>query len=311
MTEHCDRPRIARANVIVVMYNSESTLPALFDGMVANRVGIASVTLVDNASADESAETARKLLAESGLRGRVLRAANTGFAGGHWEARDSFDDPTLPTLCLNPDVQLDADALLDMIEVLQGLGEEAGIVTSTLVSTEGIEDSASRRRLPTVTTGALYSILGKLVPSKFRYNQIESTAGGELVAGHAITRVEATTGALMLVAPQLQNVEEGIFDRDYFMYGEDLQLCLRAQRSNRAVAIVERRPSIHVKGVSSGFPRSWKSNRAFHDAMYIYYRKNLSISPIDRALVWSAVWARLLISSSVAATARARAKRAR
>ncbi len=304
------RPTSATANVIVVMYNSESTLPALFEGLLANRVAVASVTLVDNASSDASAAMARTLLAESGLPGRVLESSNTGFAGGHWAARDSFDDPTLPTLCLNPDVCLDEDALSDMLEVMNGQGSEAGVVSTPLVSREGVEDSASRRRLPTVTTGALYSVLGKLLPSRLRYNQVGRTAPEEVVAGHPITRVEATTGALMLVAPGLRTVETGIFDRDYFMYGEDLQLCLDAQRAGRSVVLVERPPSVHVKGVSSGFPRSWRSNRAFHDAMYLYYRKNLSISPLDRALVGTAVWARLLLSSAVAAVARSRRNRA-
>ena len=308
MTEVGARPPSRTANVIVVMYNSQSTLQSLFDGLEVNRPGIASVTLVDNGSTDSSAQLARNLLVETRLNGRVLVAENTGFAGGHWEARNSFEDPSLPTLCLNPDVKLDADALPDMIDVLLGLGTGAGIVTSTLVSKEGVEDSASRRRLPTLTTGALYSVLGKLVPEKFRYNMVEPAPDVEIVAGHVTTRLEATTGALMLVAPQFRSVQSGIFDRDYFMYGEDLQLCLEAQRANLAVAIVERRASIHIKGVSSGFPRSWKSNRAFHDALYLYYRKNLSVSLIDRGLVRAAVWGRLMVSSATGAIARARAK---
>jgi GT2 family glycosyltransferase len=72
-----------------------------------------------------------------------------------------------------------------------------------------------------------------------------------------------------------------VFDEDYWMYGEDLQLCLDCQRRGLRVLMLEGAPSTHSKGVSSGWPRSKRSDRAFHHSMWLYYRKNLSRGPLD------------------------------
>ncbi|MDW4573865.1 glycosyltransferase [Microbacterium sp. M3] len=285
------------------MYNSSSTLDALFAGLRANRDSIAQLALVDNGSSDSSAALARAALADLGVDGVVIESTNVGFAGGHWAARAAFNDITLPTLCLNPDVQLDEGALRDMILVQQTSQGEAAIVTTPLIGLDGVEDSASRRRLPTLTTGALYSLVGKLLPQRLRYNRVVATPT-QTLGGIEVSQVEATTGALMLVSPSFRAASTGIFDRDYFMYGEDLQLCLDAKTAGRSVIMVERRASVHVKGVSSGFPRSWRSNRAFHDALFVYYSKNLSRTPIDRALVRLAVGARLFLSGAAGILAR-------
>jgi GT2 family glycosyltransferase len=80
------------------------------------------------------------------------------------------------------------------------------------------------------------------------------------------------------------------------MYGEDLQLCADARREGWSVLLASHEPSVHVKGVSSGRPRSELADREFHRAMIIYYNKNLSRGAVDRAMVRAGVSIRLRLS---------------
>lgn len=295
-----------KCNVIVVTHNNVGTLDNLFNGLSENRGSIAQVTIVDNASEDETVGTINRLSASTRLPVTVIENSNDGFAGGHWAARNAFERPELATLCVNPDVRLGVGVVDGMLRALSRISD-AAIVTSVLEHPDGEEDSASRRSLPTFGAAAAYAILGRLIPVSARYNSQKSLAEHtwSLDDGLRVVSVEATTGALMLIRPSFRPVQFGLFDIDYWMYGEDLQLCADAQRSGLRVVLVEQQPSIHLKGASSGMPRRWRSNRAFHHAMYVYYKKNLSSSRALDLLVWVLINGRLLVSAGTSVIRRA------
>ncbi|WP_375390132.1 glycosyltransferase [uncultured Amnibacterium sp.] len=268
-------------HVVTVTHNSASTIEAYFAGIEACAADIAGVTIVDNASTDDTLDRVRAALQGASVPVEVIENENSGFAGGYYAASCSSVQRGLPVLCLNPDVALAEGAVDAMLDVLDSF-PDAAVVTVPLVGIDGSPDTASRRRLPTLGASMLYSVLGRLTPSRLRYNRREADAAPMLStrAGRPVNVLQATTGALMLVAADFRTLDEGVFDRDYWMYGEDLQLCADAAASGRRVLIVEVAPSVHVKGVSSGRPRSHRSNRAFHDAMYRYAQKNLVRHPV-------------------------------
>lgn len=301
-----DRLAFERVHVVTVTYNSASTLPAYLEGLRASKDRIAAVTIVDNGSTDGTRGLLHAAVPNSGLPLEVIENANTGFAGGYCAAASSAAPRGLPVLCLNPDVVLAPGAIDALLDALNSF-PSAGVVTMPLVEVDGSPDSASRRRLPTLHGSVVYSVLGRLTPSAIRYNRIETAPESmETAAGRQVTRLEATTGALMLVHPGLRTLDQGIFDREYWMYGEDLQLCSDARDQGRSVLMAEVEPSVHVKGVSSGRPRSSRSNRAFHDAMFLYARKNLVSHPVVLAGLWGGVWCHFLLSEAMAAPARIR-----
>jgi GT2 family glycosyltransferase len=166
-----------------------------------------------------------------------------------------------------------------------------GIVTAPLVMSDGKEDSASVRKLPTLGSAGLYAALGKLTPQRLRYNTPDFSYDES-----GVKTIQATTGALMLVNPDFRRSSQGIFDLDYWMYGEDLQLCQDARDENYKVLMIRHTPSLHEKGVSSGWPRSMKSNIAFHRAMFTYYQKNFTGTPLLTPIVYFAVQGRLTLS---------------
>jgi N-acetylglucosaminyl-diphospho-decaprenol L-rhamnosyltransferase len=278
-----------------VAYNNVTTLAGFVRGLESQGPAVRRVVVVDNASTDETLVALQQIAQKSAMDIVVVANVNNGFAGGYARGGLEVLDSSLPTLCLNPDVELVHGSLNRMLEALQS-NDRVAIVTSPLVTDTGEPDSASRRMLPTLGKAAVYAVLGRLTPSRFRYNRrdaplcvdtsLEPTQIGT-------TPIEATTGALMLVNPGFRPAVEGIFDQDYWMYGEDLQLCRDAAVEGWRILMAEGEPSVHLKGVSSGRPRGRKSNIEFHRAMYIYYRKNLNRHSIGKPLIGSAIFVRL------------------
>lgn len=306
-----DDVRTGIVHVVTVTHNSATTLEAYFAGIEACATDIAGVTVVDNASTDDTVARVRAAAASSSVQVEVIENDNAGFAGGYIAASRSGLRRGLPVLCLNPDVALAPGAVDAMLDVLASF-PDAAVVTVPLVESDGSPDTASRRRLPMLGASITYSVLGRLTPSRLRYNRREGDPTPTLrtTGGRRVSALEATTGAVMLIPDDFRTLDEGVFDRDYWMYGEDLQLCADAAAAGRRVLIAEVEPSVHVKGVSSGRPRSRRSNRAFHDAMYRYAQKNLVANPVALRLLKAAVGAHFLLTEVKALPARARRRHA-
>src|SRR4051812_22280513 len=208
-----------RVHVVTVMHNNAATLRGYLNALAAAPARIATVTLVDNASSDGSASLARALADDLPFPVEVIDNRNTGFAGGYLAARASGAERGLPVLCLNPDVQLTVGAVQSLVGTMNAL-PGAAVVTIPLIAGSGEEDSASRRRLPRLGASVVYSVLGRLTPAKLRYNRRAADDAGQLAVlptGEVVHRLEATTGALMLVDPAFRSLDEGIFDVDYWM----------------------------------------------------------------------------------------------
>lgn len=298
------------ANVVCVSYNNRETITQLLDSLLVEAKHIAEVVIHDNGSSDTTVELARAWRdANPGLQLHVVESSNVGFSSGVYGGSQKFQDTNLPTLCLNPDAILAPGTVNALLNVLQD-DHRIGIATAPLLMSDGSMDPSCVRTLPKFGSSVLYAILGKLLPRKLRYNSARleeiNHADTPRQTGSNYRQIEATTGALMLINPLFRNPSQPIFDLSYWMYGEDLQLCKDAADEGYVVAMVDFEPSIHVKGVSSGWPRSSKSNRAFHDALYVYYSKNFSRGPFDRALGKAAVGARLALSELMGRAERAR-----
>lgn len=293
----------AQVNVVSVTYNNQDTIEDLLENLREQGVSISEVVLHDNGSTDGTLRQIQLWLQTNpGLNVTTVRSTNVGFGAGVAGGCAAFVDQSLPTLCINPDALLSSGTLDKMLTVLNS-DASVGVVTAPLVRADGQLDTASVRTLPRFGSSLAYSIVGKMLPKRFRYNafNLEHLADDSEAEYRTI---QATTGALMLVNPNFRAGDSPIFDQDYWMYGEDLQLCKDAAGEGFKVVMINWRPSLHLKGVSSGWPRGRVSDRAFHDALFLYYSKNMSRGPIDRWAAKIAVEMKFMLSRSLAAVAR-------
>lgn len=293
--------RNAKCTAITVTYNSSATIVPLMDSLASQAHADIELIIVDNGSSDNTLKVIAEFQKNSSLVIKVIESVNKGFAGGYEVARRSLVEHGKPLLCVNPDVVLHPDAVARLCETLE-TNDRVAVATTSLVDTSGVEDSASRRTLPRLGSAAAYAALGRLLPRPLRYNAKSKNTEvlGHLGDGSPVVSVEATTGALMMMSPAFRDGTTEIFDTDYWMYGEDLQLCKEVRDANMKVALVEGPPSVHLKGASSGWPRSPLSNRAFHRAMFLYYKKNLRRNAVEQIVVSAGVTCRLVLSLALA-----------
>lgn len=157
---------------------------------------------------------------------RVVRNAITkGFGANHNAA---FRQTETAFFCvLNPDIRLESDPFSVLLGTLSNAG--IGVVAPRILSPGGeVEDSA--RRFPTPVY-ILKKALG--ITRKLDYE-----------IGDAPIRPEWVAGMFMLFRSETYR-ELGGFDEQYFLYYEDVDLCLRLRHAGYEVALMPQVSAIH------------------------------------------------------------------
>jgi len=176
-------------------------------------------------------------------------------------------------LILNPDTILEEGTFEKMISFCEA-NKNAGAVTSKLILANGKLDSACRRSFPTPAV-AIPRMLGmsKLFPHSKVFGKYNLTYLDE----NKTYEVDAICGAFMFI-PRTVIDEAGMFDEDYFMYGEDLDLCFRIKKSGYKIFYYPEVTTIHFKGESTRKTNlSYVNN--FYGSMIIFVRKNFTGAP--------------------------------
>lgn len=225
--------------MVVVTYNSEPTLAACLDAL---RPGVEAVggevVVVDNGSSDGSVAVARR------LGGRVIATGrNLGFgAACNRAAAETSGDPLV---FLNPDALLDPDALPHLVGACRP-GERLGPVGGRARRADGSLDPRCTLGRPRLR-GALAFALG--LDLAFRGSSVLDPEHGAvgLTAGDDLRPVEAVSGALMAVPRTLWAALDG-FDERFFLYGEDVDLCLRATALGWSPAVATAATYTHAGG---------------------------------------------------------------
>jgi hypothetical protein len=283
--------------VVIVSYNRCDLLRACLESLEADESRQSrEVIVVDNASTDGCVEMVRSehpwvRVIESGANVGFARAANMGIR----IARGEF------ILLLNPDTVVPASALRHCVEEL-ARRPSVGVLGCKLVRPDGSLDHACKRSFPTpVSALAHMTKLSRL----FAGSSLDAYTADH-VDEDEVALVDAVNGAFMLIrAAALDDV--GLLDESYWMYGEDLDLCFRFWQANWPVLYWPHETVVHVKGGIAGQHRAWRTNFAFHHAMWLFFRRHQAPSypaPV-RSAVWTAIWLKLGVSATRSITARA------
>ncbi len=221
------------------------------------------VFVVDNASSDGSAD----MVAAEFAWVRLIRSPrNGGFAFGNNQALRCAQGDAV--LILNPDTLMPPGGLAALVHKLRE-HPEAGIIGPKLVRPDGSMHLACRRSFPTPPVSFYrFSGLSRLLPGSARFGRYNLT----YVDPELAIEVDSVCGACMLVHREV--IERvGMLDERFFMYGEDLDWCLRARQAGWTVRY---EPSIvveHQHGAASR-QRALRTNFYFFRAMDLFYRKH-------------------------------------
>jgi O-antigen biosynthesis protein len=253
-------------SIIVVNYNVKEFAANLLSSLEKARNGFRlEIFVVDNASSDGSISYLKRRYPDVTY---IENRENTGFGKANNQAIRQAKGKY--TLLINPDTIVRQDTL----EVMYGHMEnhpETAAAGCKMLNPDGTFAPESRRAVPTPMT-ALWKILGlpRLFPSSKRFSAYY--LGGE--DENKQDRVPVLSGAFMFFRTEVLR-DTGGFDEQFFMYGEDIDLCYRIRQKGWEIDYVPLTSIIHYKGESTK-----KENLdyvvTFNKAMYLFFRKHYS-----------------------------------
>lgn len=257
--------------IVIVSWNTRDLLRDCLRSVERSEGVTCRVIVVDNASADGSAEMVRaefpqvELIENPDNRGYPA-ANNQGLRRLGFE-RGGPDDAPRYALALNPDTVLPPDALREMVAYMDA-DPRAGVAGPKLVLLDGSLDLACRRSFPTPEI-SFYRMIGlsRLFPRSRRFGRYNLT----YLDPDIETEVDSVVGAFMMVRREAIQ-RAGLFDETFFMYGEDLDWAYRIKQAGWTVKYNPRVTVTHVKRAASR--QSRRAQQEFYRAMLIFYRKH-------------------------------------
>jgi O-antigen biosynthesis protein len=254
-------------SIIIVNYNVRDILDTCIASIYqsnASRFKI-EIFVVDNNSIDGSVDLIKNKYPEVNL---ISNDVNLGFSKANNIALKKVQGKYV--LILNPDTVLEEGTFDKLISFCES-NNSIGAVTSKLLRANGKLDSACKRSFPTLSV-ALPRILGlsKIFPKSKLFGKYNLSYLDE----NKTYEVDAVCGAFMFI-PKFVFDKVGLFDEDYFMYGEDLDLCYRIKKIGLKIFYYPDVKTIHLKGESTRKTNlSYVNN--FYGAMTLFVRKNIS-----------------------------------
>lgn len=251
-------------SVIIVAYNSCDFIPACLKSVRDACEGIDSqVIVLDNGSPEPILPEIKKFFPE------VLwmdSKENLGFGKGCNLAEKKASKPYL--FFINPDTIVSKDSFRQLLDFAFE-HPESGIVGSRILNEDGSLQLACRRSFPT-TFSAISKTVG--LAALFPKSKLLASYNMTYADPDEVTEVDAVSGSFFCMRRDLYEQLKG-FDEDFFMYGEDLDLCFRAKAAGFKNYYTPATNILHFKGQSCK-TRRWKSYVDFYKAMIIFVKKH-------------------------------------
>jgi GT2 family glycosyltransferase len=266
----------AELDVAIVNWNSGDLLRGCVDSLAASTIADRiAVIVADNASSDASYDG----LERQGLRVDVIRnQENRGFGAASNQAAARGRAPLL--LILNPDTRVEPDTLERAIAYLSAPEHASVGILGVRLTDEGGRTQRTCARAPTfgrllAQAAGIDRLLRPVLPSHFM-----------LEWDHADTRpVDQVMGAFLLIRRSLFE-RLGGFDERFFVYYEDVDLCVRAAQAGAGI--------VHFAGASAwhkggGTTEGVRDRRLFYflRSQVLYAGKHFGRGPAFAVLVAS------------------------
>lgn len=228
--------------VVIVNFNTMDLLIDCLNNLLKAGLEPGDVSVVDNASTDDSAQCVDQKFPEVVL----IRSENKGLAHGYNLGLKALPDRKY-YLFLGTDAFPNKECVEGVKKFLDE-NTEAGIATAKLILRNGNEDPDTHRGFPTPWTALThFSGLDRKFPKSKVFNKyfmgwqdFSKTAEVDLCISHF----------MMVKADVFKKI--GLWDEDFFVYGEDVDLCWRAKKAGFKIYYLPQYTCLHYKGVSVG-----------------------------------------------------------
>jgi O-antigen biosynthesis protein len=266
-------------SIIIVNYNVKEFLQNLVHSLQKAVSNVNhEIIVVDNASDDGSVEFIREKFPQIKL---IANQANLGFSKANNIALRVAQGKFL--LLINPDTIISEDTISKMIEFFDG-HHNAGLVGCKILNPDGSLQLACRRSFPGPWTSfCKVTGLSTLFPKSKLFAKYNLTYLDE----NTTHEVDAISGSFMMMKRVVYE-KVGGFDEQFFMYGEDLDLCYRIQKNGYKVYYYPGTQIIHYKGESTK-RSSLDETKYFYKAMQLFVKKHFSSFYLVEIILRSAI----------------------
>ena len=232
----------AELTVIVVTWNSRALTLRCLETLFENTPNLnMRVIVADNGSEDGSAEAIAERFPQVDL---IVNDGDFGFARANNEAARRVDSEWL--LLLNPDTEVHPNAINNLL-AFSKRHPEAGVTGGRTVFPDGSLNPKSAWNK--MTPWSLFCFLSGL-SIIFKDS---SVFNAEAIGGwkrDTVRHVDVVQGSFFMLPTALWR-KIGGFDRRYFMYGEEADLCLRAAALGYRPMITPDAEIMHLGGASA------------------------------------------------------------
>ncbi len=264
-------------SVIVVSWNTvELTLACVASVLDRNQQAKLEVILVDNASADGTAEAVRARFPPV----RVLEnRENVGFAqAANQGLRAARGDLFV---IMNADTFLLSDEPVARIRSFLQARPRVGIVGGMLLLPDGRVQSCGRR----------FQTLPTLIKMHLLFAQAPLFAPDHACAPGSPLRVDYVDGAFMAIRRQVVD-QVGPLDGRHFLYAEDMEWCWRAHRAGWQVVVL---PEIKVRHFQGSGSRQSLARALCHNAVNVSHFVGLLQGWPQARLAWRVMLTGMLL----------------
>lgn len=229
-------------SIIIVSYNTADLTVACLESVLASRWVSYEVFVVDNASQDGSAGIIRDKFPQVRL---VANEANRGFGAANNQALQECSGRY--AIFLNPDTTVEPDSFFKMAAYMDA-HSEVGLAGPRVLNPDGTRQDSVSARYP-----------------GHRY--------GAADLGHLPGDIACVLGACQIASASLLH-EIGGFDEDFFLYGEDQDICLRIRKHGFEVGFIDDAVIMHHGGQSERTTLPAEVVRKKFRGELLFYRKH-------------------------------------
>ncbi len=250
-------------SVIMINFNTRR-LAAQAAESVLRTVQDASFEIIVVDNSDQPTE----FYSSDDSRIKVLeRVENNGFGHACNLGAEKAEGEYL--LFLNSDTIVHENALDSSLRYMRE-HPDIGILGIRTLLADGSFDHGCKRGFPTPSASFYYFLgMDKRHPESRKYGAYRQT----FLPEDKTVETDCVSGAFLMMKKALFT-EIGGFDEDYFMYGEDIDLCYRVKQAGHKVVYFAGGSITHLKGASGLHTKSRKVIDCFYDSMKIFYRKH-------------------------------------
>jgi hypothetical protein len=273
-------------SIIIVNYNVKEFLQNLIHSIEKASTNLTKeIIIIDNASDDGSVEFIKEKFPQIKL---IANQTNLGFGKanniGLKQAAGKY------ILLINPDTLVAEDTFEKMIKFFES-NKNVGLAGCKILNPDGSLQLACRRSFPgpwtsfTKVTGLSTLFPKSKIFARYNLTYLDENKSYE---------VDAISGSFMMMRKEVYE-KVGGFDEQFFMYGEDLDLCYRIQKAGYKVFYVHSTQIIHYKGESTK-RSSIDETKVFYSAMHLFVKKHLSTSFLVGLILRSAIFVRSILA---------------